>query len=79
MFTPTIETSFGGEGPAASIKVNKQDTTGEILFNRTAGRLESSTINQQMENLITTAGNEINQQIDQKITLKFLEPEDVEQ
>ena len=74
VFIPNIVTSFGEEGAVAAIKVNKQKTDGEILFNRSAGRLESSTINQQMEMVITAAGNEINQVIDQKTTFNFIEP-----
>lgn len=78
VFVPTITTSFGGEGATAAIKVIKQETSGEILFNRTAGRLESSKIDQKMETVITAVGNEINQTIDQKITFKFVEPSDSE-
>jgi hypothetical protein len=78
VFVPTIKTEFGGEGAVSAIDVTKQETTGEILFNRSAGRLESSTIDQQMEMVITAAGNEINQTIDQKITFKIIEPGDVD-
>ncbi|NOY43226.1 MAG: hypothetical protein GXP26_15505 [Planctomycetes bacterium] len=79
VFIPTINTSFGvAEEPgAATVKVNKQETTGEILFNRSAGRLESSAINQQMDSTITVAGNTMNQKIDQKVSLKFVAPSDV--
>ena len=67
-----------------------QETSGEILFNRSAGRLESSGIDQKMEIVINTAINkidtsasneidpvinEIDQVINQKISLRYLEPE----
>ena len=72
VFVPSIETKFtGGEG-ANSIAVEKQDATGEILFNRQAGRLESSKIVQQMQMVITVGDNKINQNLDQTISFRIV-------
>jgi len=81
IFIPSINTSFNAEegDQAAQIEVTNQETTGEILFNRSAGRLESSTIDQKMTNTITVAGNTINQDITQKVTFKIIAPEETKE
>jgi len=71
VFVPTSVTRFGDENlpNGASLRVENQETTGEILFNRSAGRLDSTSIHQRIDLVITVGGNEVNQHLDQ--TIKF--------
>jgi len=71
VFVPTVATRFGEENlpNGASLRVKDQETTGEILFNRSAGLLDSTSIHQRMDLRITVGGNVVNQHIDQ--TIKF--------
>lgn len=56
--------SYGGEG-AVTVTINKQDAASEILFDRTAGRLESAAVEQTLD--LTLAGG--NREMNQSITL----------
>lgn len=77
VFTPEIKMTFG-EGGQATVEVKEQESSGEILFNRDAGRLESSTIEQEMALKIAVQGQEIDQQLKQTVTMKWL-PEDAQE
>jgi hypothetical protein len=74
-FTAKVNLNFtGGQIP---VEVTKQDSNGEILFNREAGRLESSSIKQNTTLKITVGNQTIDQTIKQKVEMKWL-PEDEE-
>jgi hypothetical protein len=70
-FEPEIKMTFG-EGGAAKVEVNEQKSSVEILFNREAGRLESSKVEQEMALKITVQGQEIDQKLKQTVTMKWL-------
>jgi len=71
VFVPTLDTRFGEANlpNGTTLKVKSQETTGEILFSRSAGRLVSTSIHQLLDLEITVGGNVVNQHIDQ--TIKF--------
>lgn len=81
VFVPTILTKFAATESAngAKVTVENQESTGEILFNRSAGRLESTAIEQRLDLVITVGGNTINQRLDQSISFKFIPADDVEE
>lgn len=69
-FSAKLSLSFaGGQVPIA---VTHQESNGEILFNRDAGRLESSAIKQVTELKITVSGQPINQKIEQDIKMNWI-------
>jgi hypothetical protein len=69
-FTAKLDVKFaGGQVP---VEITNQESSGEILFNRGAGRLESSTIEQLTELKITVADQTISQKIDQNIAMKWV-------
>jgi hypothetical protein len=76
-FLPELTITFG-EGGQAQVEVQEQKSSGEILFNREAGRLESSNIEQQMSLKIAIQGQEIEQQLKQTVTMKWL-PQDAQE
>ncbi|NOY28928.1 MAG: hypothetical protein GXP28_01770 [Planctomycetes bacterium] len=67
VFVPTRVTQFDG----ATLRVEGQKTTGEILFNRSAGHLDSTSIHQSIDLLITVDGNDVNQHLDQTIRFRM--------
>jgi hypothetical protein len=74
-FAPTLTIDFAG-GPAQA-KVTQQGSEGEILFNRTEGRLESMNLKHNLALALTQADKTINQTIDQNTEMKWL-PKDAE-
>lgn len=74
-FAPTIEIGFAN-GPAA-VEISNQQTSGEALFNRAAGRLESTHVEHAMDLKLTADGRTIAQSIKQKATMERL-PEETE-
>ncbi len=69
-FSAKLSLSFaGGQVPIA---VTNQESNGEILFNREAGRLESSAIKQLTELKITVSGQPINQKIEQNVKMNWM-------
>jgi hypothetical protein len=66
---PTLKMSFGaaGEGQKPAMSIKEQSSDGEVLFNVAAGRLHSTTLNQKVTIEANTAGQAIEQKIDQKI------------
>jgi hypothetical protein len=70
VFSAKIAVSFaGGQLP---IEVTKQESSGQILFNREAGRLESSNIKQLTNVKITVGDNTVDQTIDQNVEMKWV-------
>jgi hypothetical protein len=74
-FTAKVNVKFsGGQVP---VEVTRQESSGEILFNREAGRLEASHIELETD-MKTTMGEEVAvQKVDQTVDVKWL-PEDAE-
>jgi len=77
VFVPKLELEFGDEQAAElpQIKVNEQNTSGEFLFNRSAGRLESSRLEQEMTLQIAAGDRQVEQKMVQKVELKRMTPE----
>ena len=75
VFVPKLEMKFGDEQTAESsqLKVEAQKTRGEFLFNRTAGRLESSSLEQEMTLQITNGDREVEQKMKQKVEFVRIE------
>jgi hypothetical protein len=73
-FSAKVSLKFtGGQVP---IEIPKQESSGEILFNREAGRLESSHIKQTTELKITVGTQVVNQTINQTIGMTWKENSD---
>jgi hypothetical protein len=72
VFTPSITVSF--EGGPASIEVAEQSSKGELLFNRTYGRLESSRLDQHLSLRISIASQQTQQKIEQTVETQWLPP-----
>ncbi len=69
-FTPSLEISFAGT-PAAQAQVTEQQSSGEMLFNRNAGRIESSQLDHTMKLDLTVAGQKIAQSLTQKVKFQW--------
>ncbi len=70
VFSAKVAVSFAsGELP---IEVTKQESSGQILFNREAGRLESSKIKHLTNLKITIGDNTVDQTIDQNVEMKWI-------
>jgi hypothetical protein len=75
VFSATLDVKFaGGQIP---VEVTKQESKGEILFNRSEGRLESSTIKQLTGWTLTVNGQPIKQTLDNNVAMKWV-PENEE-
>jgi hypothetical protein len=73
VFTPSLNVSFGGQGAnGVQAKITGQESEGEVLFNRTAGRLQSQKLKQGMDIKITAGEHEMVNRIDQIITYQYL-------
>ncbi len=71
-FSPTLTMKFDG-GPA-KIEVADEKSSGEILFNRAAGRLQSARIEHSVQLTITSPqGEELKQELDQTVETKWAE------
>lgn len=69
-FAARVSISFsGGEAP---VTVTNQESVGEILFNREAGRLESSRLDMAIDLKITVAGQEVAQHVEQTVVLEWV-------
>jgi hypothetical protein len=73
-FTPTFAMSFGGGG-AVTPTVTNQATSGEVLFNREAGRLESADAEYTVDLTVGVGGRQMAQTITSKTKLEWLEEE----
>lgn len=69
-FKPTLE--IGYSGGDSTVKVTKQESQGEVLFNRTAGRLESMQLDHELSQSITTDGKTVTQSLKQATAMKWL-------
>lgn len=74
VFRPRIVVRF--EGGPVTIDATDQKSEGELLFNRTDGRMQSSHLEQHMDLKITIAGQVTTQSIDQTVDMKWLAPHD---
>ena len=72
-FIPQVEVTFEGNPDPAGpqLEVVSQESTGEALFNRTAGRIESTVLHQKMEMKVTANGVEVVQKLDQTSEFKW--------
>lgn len=61
------------EKALATVELTQQESTGAVVFNRTAGRLESSQLKQHMEVQISAGDQEATQRIDQAVEVTWLE------
>jgi len=68
-FRPTLQTTFGGLGDV-EIEVTNEKTDGKIVFNRIAGRLESSTLRHECDMAVTIGGKLIEQRLEQTVELR---------
>lgn len=73
-FKPTVNIRFEGDTPTP-IEVTGQESEGEVLFNRTAGRLEKSAVKTGSDIKFTVAGREIVQKTDATIDMEWLKPD----
>jgi len=72
-FDYDLEMEFGEGAAGLEIKVTEQDSQGEILFSREAGALHSSTLKQDMDMEISTAGQNITQKLSQTMMFERVE------
>jgi hypothetical protein len=70
-FAPTIEITFAGT-ESAKAEITDQTSEGEMLFNREAGRLESSQMDQSMKLVLTIGAQKVNQTIEQHVEFQWL-------
>ena len=56
----------------AAIEVTEQASSGEILFNREAGRLEQSNLKQNMDLKITVGNQTMEQEMEQTMEMKWV-------
>jgi hypothetical protein len=74
---PKVKMTIEGAGQGGmTMNVKDQEATGEILFNSTEGRLDSSTMNQDMTFEIAMGDQTMEQQIKQTILIKVSESEE---
>ncbi len=78
VFSIVLKMSFGEAPGGVQMEVTSHESSGEILFNREAGRLESSKMQQDIEMSITT-GNHATQKMVQTMTFERVEEQSVEQ
>jgi hypothetical protein len=69
-FKPTLEISYSGG--TAKVDVARQESKGEVLFNRTAGRLESMQLDHELEQSIAVDGKTVKQSLKQTTEMKWL-------
>jgi hypothetical protein len=74
-FSAVLEISYDAGGGATKIEIIGQESNGEILFNREAGRLESSNIDQGMDLKFSVNGQEATQALDQNVATKWIPEE----
>jgi hypothetical protein len=75
VFKPTVKLSYG-EGGATKIELQDQESDGEMLFDRTEGRLASSELKQSMTQKIGIGGQDMTQSIEQTVTMKWMSEQD---
>lgn len=76
-FSPKIAIEFVGGGPASlAMTFAISDSSGELLFDREAGRLVSSRISQVMDIFVTTGNQKVKNTIDQTVEMRELAPDE---
>ena len=79
VFGVTMETEFGAMPEGLQMEVARQDSQGEIFFDREAGSLESSNLKQDMETNISMAGQEMSQKMVQTMMFERVEQKSSEE
>ena len=74
VFVPTVVVRFDG-GADSTIQVAAQKSSGEILFDRSAGRLESSHVRQQIDLVITEDKQKVDEKLNQTVELQHVAAE----
>ena len=69
-FSVSMKMEFGKTIAGVELEILDQKSAGEILFDREAGRLESSKLQQDVELQVTVAGQPMNQKLTQKFTFE---------
>lgn len=75
VFTPTLVMKYEAGDGGTKIEVVGQESSGEILFNRDDGRLESSKIEQGMDLKFNAQGHDATQKLDQVVETKWMPEE----
>jgi hypothetical protein len=70
VFTPSLKIRY--EGGATAVDVGDQKSSGQILFDREAGRLEKSQLKQNMTLTLSAGGQAIEQQLEQTIEMQWM-------
>jgi hypothetical protein len=73
VFEPTLDIAFAGGTATATIE--EQKSSGEVLFNRTAGRLESTKLDHTMKLKLGVAGQTLNQTLTQSNEMQWVPAE----
>jgi hypothetical protein len=76
VFEPRLEIAFAGGVAIATIE--EQKSSGEVLFNRSAGRLESTRLDHTMKLKLVVAGQTLNQTLTQSTDMQWMPPEETE-
>jgi hypothetical protein len=67
---PKLELSY--EGGSVTVNVTNQESSGEVLFNRDAGRLESTRLVHKMSLSIAAAGSTMDQSLEQNVEMRWV-------
>jgi hypothetical protein len=70
VFKPTMTMSFEG-GAEMQAKIKEQQSSGEVVFNTSAGRLDSTMIKMSMMMELNVSGQTINQPFEQSVEMKL--------
>jgi hypothetical protein len=71
-----LEIAFAGGVAIATIE--EQKSSGEVLFNSSAGRLESTRLDHTMKLKLVVAGQTLNQTLTQSTDMQWMPPEETE-
>jgi Family of unknown function (DUF6263) len=74
VFEPTLDIAFAGG--AATATIEEQKSSGEVRFNRTAGRLESTKLDHTMKLKLGVAGQTLNQTLTQSNEMQWVPAEE---
>jgi hypothetical protein len=70
VFRPGLEITFTGK-ESERTKLKEQDSSGEVLFDVAAGRLQSATLKRGLTMDVTVAGETVEQQVEQTVEVKL--------
>ena len=74
VFKPELELEIAENEDSPEVEIVAQKGAGEILFSRGAGRLETTSFSQELDLRIRKSGQEVEQKILQKSSLRRIEP-----